>query len=452
MPRFDTGDTIVAIATASEPGLRGIVRMSGPHAFSVAHAHFNPRGPANPYNPPTPAWVAGTWTSSAFPIPVPARIAIAPAPRSYTTQDLIEIHLIGSQPVLRAAVSDCLSHGARLAEPGEFTLRAFLAGRLDLMQSEAVLEVIDARTPAQLDAALEQLAGGLNHPLRASRDQLLDHLAYLEATLDFTEEPDVAPLNLSSLATEIEATRRSLLALLARMTDRERADARMRVVLHGPPNAGKSSLFNALLGRSTALVSNIPGTTTDYLVSPCHCEDQTIDLVDTAGRDESPDPIGLRSQAMRAREVDRSDLVLRCHPADAPASTFSTHEPASNALLVLTKADLNPTCQLPPGAIATSAATGAGLDALRHAIAQRLRSKREPGSHAFQSTSLRCRESLQTAADALAGAVATIDSGNSGEFVALDLRRAVDALGEIVGAVVTDDLLDRVFSRFCIGK
>jgi tRNA modification GTPase len=343
-----------------------------------------------------------------------------------------------------------LAQGARPAEPGEFTLRAFLSGRIDLTRAEAVLGVIDARNPAQLDAALKQLAGGLFGPIALLRDRLLDVLAHLEAGLDFVEEPDVDPLGRLDLAENLAAGSADLAALADRLRARERPGGHPAVVLVGPPNAGKSRLFNALLGTSRALVSPVPGTTRDYLAALCDCDGLTVEIIDTAGAERARDPIEARAQAFRDEQAARADLLLACLPAED--QTDPHFNPSDRpTLLVRTKADLAPGSPSPPGLISTSAATGEGLDALRRAIASALRD--DPADADLPATTgARCRDSLVRASTALAAASATVSLGGGDELVAIDLRQALDDLGRVVGAIVTDDILDRIFRKFCIGK
>jgi tRNA modification GTPase len=381
-------------------------------------------------------------------------IAVWPGPRSYTGQDAAEIHLIGSAPLSGLVLSDCLTKGARPAESGEFTLRAFLSGRIDLTQAEAVLGVIEAGNPAQLDAALRQLAGGLSGPITALRDRLLDLVAHLEANLDFTEEPDVGPVSRASLAHELNDAAENLSDIASQLSERERASGHPRVVLAGPPNAGKSRLFNALLGRDRAIVSPLAGTTRDYLSELCHCDGLAVELIDTAGFDEPADAVTRHAQELRADQAAQADLLLECCSVEAPLAPEGPAAPAINLLRVRTKADLVLTAGERPavqGEIHTSAVTGAGLSALRSAIARMLR-ERDAGEEALLCTGARCRGSVIRAAAALRSAAQIIVESGGDELVAFDLRLAVDELGVVVGASVTDDILDRIFRRFCIGK
>ena len=380
---------------------------------------------------------------------MPASIALWPGPRTYTGQPSAEIQTSGNPALLGLVLADGLARGARLAEPGEFTLRAFLSGRIDLTRAEAVLAVIDARSPAQLDAALNQLAGGLAGPIAALRDRLLDVLAHLEAGLDFADEDDVGPIGRMALAGDLARGASGLETLADQLRGRDRAGGRPRVVLVGPPNAGKSGLFNALIGEAKAIVSPRAGTTRDYLEAPCDCDGLAVDLVDTAGLDAADSPIEARAQALGAGQAEAADLRLDCRPIDDPAPFGPEAGPPR--LLVWTKADLGPAPDHPPDAIATSARTGLGLDRLRLAVAGALRDRPADGV-APAATAARCRDSFVRAGQALRSAADALDLNGGDELVAVDLREAIDELGRVVGAVVTDDILDRIFRRFCIGK
>jgi tRNA modification GTPase len=326
----------------------------------------------------------------------------------------------------------------------------------------AVLGVIESRRPAQLQAALRQLAGGIAGSVSELRDRLLDILAHLEANLDFVDEPDVDVLERSALAQDLAARSTELATLADRLRNRDRAGGLPRVVLVGPPNAGKSRLFNALVGREIALVSRSPGTTRDYLSATCDCDGMTIELIDTAGADKAATSIETRAQALRAEQAQTADLVLDCLPADAdderscadasPPSSAANATETSLRLKVLTKCDLSSAAsQRKDDRIPSSALTGAGLEALGRAIASTLRAAADE-LDLPTTTSARCGESLARASEALASASEVLSHGGGDELVAFDLRAAVDELGKVVGAIVTDDILDRIFSRFCIGK
>jgi tRNA modification GTPase len=372
-------------------------------------------------------------------------IARWPGGGSYTGQALAEIHVIGSPPVLQAVLGTVLGRGARPAGPGEFTLRAFLSGRLDLTQAESVAALIEARNAGQLDRALRQLAGGLAGPIGRLRDRLLDLLAHLEAGLDFVDEEDVDPLARSALADELAVAAGELATLAATLGSRSVSDELQRVVLAGPPNSGKSSLFNALLREDRALVSSVAGTTRDYVEAPFRLDGVWAILVDTAGLEEAATSIDAQAQSQRAGQHAAADLLLCCQAADQPTPADPRGDGYSIGLI--TKADLLE-MPAPEGCLPVSSASEQGLDELRARISERLR---ERASEA-DPTAARCRDALARASVALGDASEAVSEGLGDELVAIELRQALDDLGRVVGAVVTDDILDRIFSRFCIGK
>ncbi|QEH34161.1 tRNA modification GTPase MnmE [Aquisphaera giovannonii] len=450
---LDTDDTIAAISSAPGPGARGLVRITGADAFRIAGSFFQPELDAPADRPPRASLRRGWLALEGLRPRLAAALALWPAPRTYTGQDVAEVHLVGSPPLLDLVLSQCLARGARPAQAGEFTLRAFLNGRLDLTRAEAVLGVIDAQNPAQLEAALEQLAGGISAPIAALRDRLLDLTALIEANLDFVDEHDVDPVADARLAGELDAASADLAGLAARLSGRDRPSHLPRVVLLGPPNAGKSRLFNAMAGEDHAIVSPVAGTTRDYLVARCDCDGVAFELVDTAGEEAPGEPIQAQAQDHRGEQARRADLLLLCEPA--PDEGSSPGETCADApfLRVRTKCDLV-TSDEPPARddpIRTSAATGDGLAALRSAIAEHLRARPGDGDQPA-GTAARCRDSLARAGDSLASAAEALRSALGQELVAFELRSAIDELGKVVGATFTDDILDRIFSRFCIGK
>ena len=367
---------------------------------------------------------------------------------------------------MEAIVRASCAAGARLAEPGEFTLRAFLAGRIDLVQAEAVLGVIDAADRRQLDVALAQLAGGVSQALNSLRDQLLDLLADLEAGLDFAEE-DIRFVAGDELDRRLTTAADTVARLVDQMRGREQTDAAPRVVLVGEPNAGKSSLFNALVGRLGALVSPAPGTTRDYLCARLDFDGVAIQLIDTAGLDGevAADAVSNAAQRATREQTEQADLRLLCIDAarwhdvrkdrmSSAAADYSPTPAAKAQLVVITKCDLTAIHTHAGAGVATSAVTGAGVDELKAAIREQLVSARSDASPAavVASTAGRCRESLRLASDSLARALELATARGGEELIAIELRAALVELGKTVGAIYTDDLLDRIFSRFCIGK
>lgn len=444
---MDPNDTIAAIATPPGPAARGIVRLSGRLAWPIALEGFRPDREWPP--PRFPEIRPGALTIDGVRPVVPAMVALWPGPRTYTGQPVAEIHVVGCPPILDRLLAQALASGARHAEPGEFTLRGFLSGRIDLTRAEAVLGVIEAANPAQLDAALRQLAGGLSGPILALRDHLLDVAAELEANLDFSEESDVEPVERAAMAADLERSAGDLADLARRLDERGRPEGYPRVVLVGPPNAGKSRLFNAILGRDRAIVSPRAGTTLDYLTGLCDCEGLTVELVDTAGIEAAHDDVAGQAQEHREREAERADLLLDCW-----AATWGAHPgPADREgrrIRVWTRSDEAAATDI-SDVVATSAVTGAGVAALRSAIAGVLRAG-DSETNLPAGTAARCRGSLLGAGAALRSAAESLAAGAGDELVAFDVRLAAEELGKVVGAVVTDDILDRIFRRFCIGK
>ncbi|HEV3138143.1 MAG TPA: tRNA modification GTPase [Pirellulales bacterium] len=454
---YQIDDTIAAIASAPGGAARGIVRLSGPDVIQIVEACFRPH-PKQALGVIQSAMALGgsVLLNSPTVSALPAELYLWPNRRSYTRQPVAEFHTLGSPPLVSALLKTVCSAGARLAEPGEFTLRAFLAGRLDLTQAEAVLGIIDARSQQDLSAALAQLAGGLATPLKALRDSLLDLLAQLEAGLDFAEE-DIQFITSEQIRTELDRAIEVVAQLTRQLAARTHSDAGPRVALVGWPNVGKSSLFNVLSQHGTALVSNEPGTTRDYLIVSLAFDGTGCQLVDTAGAEphNRGENIGGIAQQFSASQARQCDIRLLCLDATRPLNDWERGELAVNhladQLVVITKCDGPRRLELACDAIETSALAGLGLQRLRLAIHQAV-VRVQRGETAATLTGERCGESLRKADESLLRAAEMNQAGNGEELIAAELRVAVDELGKVAGAVYTDDILDRIFSRFCIGK
>ncbi len=456
-----TEDTICAIASAPSGAARGIIRISGRQTLSILRqALLN--SPAWPQRMaqrlPIALPIAG------FSQPLTGAALVWPTGRSYTGQPSAELHLPGCMPLLDGAIEELVAAGARPARPGEFTLRAFLAGRLDLTQAEAVLGVIDADDQRSLAIALEQLAGGLSGPLGQIRGQLLDLLSHLEAGLDFVEE-DIEFITASELSSALADISQRLTTIREQLSTRASSSDLPLVVLRGKPNAGKSRLMNALAGNQAAIVAELAGTTRDTVHTLATVGRHTIRLADTAGVEAGRNAIEQQAQAAGEAIHQRATLRLICWDAldPTPPPVFATDQVPS--LWVRTKVDLQPTATataandpasdiavLPPTWIPTSSLTGVGLDNLKQYIAQTLDSLSDATAGGVANTAVRCAASLDRAIESIAQAsqVSAADGGQ--ELVASEMRIALSALGEVTGEVYTDDILDRIFSRFCIGK
>jgi tRNA modification GTPase len=459
----DLDQTIAAIASAPGGAGRGIVRVSGSEAVLVVGRLFD-----MPETADGPAGrCRGGIQLAGFPT-VEADAWVWPTARSYTGQPMVELHLPGSPPLLERVLETLYQCGVRPARAGEFTLRAFLAGRMDLAQAEAVLGVIDADDHEELTAALNQLAGGLSGKLLHLRQDLLELLADLEAGLDFVEE-DIEFVSRDEVMRRLQEGIDVVQSLEQQADGRMLSDGQLRVVLAGLPNAGKSTLFNALTRTDDAIVSSVAGTTRDYLSARLDCGNLTIELVDTAGLDQPGSGIDGFAQQLGGDQVGQADLVLWCSALDGEPALrdddqlrFDALAIRSNRILrVWTRADLelgdslnprNLVVTPPAEPLAVSAVTGAGLDDLRSQISETL-AERSQGERQFVgSTAARSRDSLRRSCESLERARDAADDRLGDELVAFETRAAIETLGEIVGAVYTDDLLDQIFSRFCIGK
>ncbi len=454
-----TADTIAAIASAAGSAPRGMVRLSGPATQAVLHNCLDADATGRLAAIAVPTALGVELVLSSDGPRLPATIYYWPDERSYTRQPAAEIHTVGSPPLLAAVLAAVCDNGARLAQPGEFTLRAFLAGRLDLTQAEAVLGVIDARGDADLRSALAQLAGGLARPLHRLRETLLDLLAHLEAGLDFVEE-DIEFVTRKELARQLAGVEADLQATLAQLSGRKIDRTLPRVALVGWPNVGKSSLFNGLTDGH-ALVSNIPGTTRDYLSAEVDLgEDCRCLLIDTAGYEvvAPTETVPHEAQQLSHDQTLHCDVELFCLDCDRALNAWERGrlaEPATTVrIIVWTKSDLCPAGEFPRLAspatmVQTTTLHESGLIHLRAALRNTLANL---ASDASTATAQRCAGSLRAAASGIAGALELCVSGGDEALIAVELRLALEQLGQVVGAIYTDDILDRVFSRFCIGK
>ena len=445
---FSTSDTIVAVATPPGRGAIGVVRLSGPDAHAIARQLTSRRSPF-------PSRLAVFTRISIDRTAIDQIVAtFFPGPNSYTGDDTVEFSAHGSMPILRAIVVAATDTGARLAEPGEFTLRAFLNGRIDLMQAEAVADLIDAVTPLQARVAFDQLQGTLTGAIRVISDALFDLMARLEASVDFPEEGYhfLEPADMkSALDALIDRT-----ALLMADAGRGRLVREgFQVAIVGKPNVGKSSLFNALAGTSRAIVTPVPGTTRDLLVDVVDINGFRVTLVDTAGLRASEDEIEAEGVVRARQALSSSDAALVVVDGSEPLDQFDqeaiSYTIDIKRLIVSNKSDLgrSPSSEFIP----ISAKTGSGLDTLRACLLSVLEG--EPTLDRPMISNLRHINLVRQAHDALTRARDAV--GSSGrdlpeEFVLADLQHAPASLDEVSGRRAPEDLLNHIFSRFCVGK
>jgi tRNA modification GTPase len=449
---FSPDDTIVAIATPAGRGGLGVVRISGSRACDVAGRILVRTAPLIPRHA-TLTRVRGSGAG----VEQIVDEVIAPwfsAPHSYTGEQVVELSTHGSPVVLQNILKSAIDAGARLAQPGEFTLRAFLNGKIDLIQAEAVADLIDAVTPLQARVAFDQLDGTLTAKIVAFDARLLDLVARLEASLDFPEEgyhfiePTAIACSVTSVISELDALLQS-----ARSGRLIRDGA--TVVIAGRPNVGKSSLFNALLGHARAIVTETPGTTRDLVTETCDVEGLSVTLVDTAGVRETSDRVELEGVWRGSRARDVADLIV----VVLDGAEALTHEDAQLLnetanrvrVLVANKCD-HVAAWSRDDTLSVSATTGDGLDALRRAIVDAL-SGGEPLRDSTSISNVRHVALLDRARGHLADArAAALDAVTSEEFLLADLHAARSSLAEVVGAHTNEDVLRHIFERFCIGK
>ena len=462
---FSTSDTIVAIATPPGRGGLGVIRISGPDASRIAnsligrskplkprHATFGRFGVSPPFSPSSRDEMGRSNASDHV------VLTYFVAPSSYTGEDVVEVSAHGSPVVLGSILRAAIDAGARLAEPGEFTLRAFLNQKLDLVQAEAVADLIDAVTPLQARAAFDQLEGTLTTTITAIEKDLFDIVARLEASLDFPDEGYhfVAPKEASE---SIAAVIARVDALLAQAQRGRMVREGAAVAIVGTPNVGKSSLFNALLNANRAIVTAIPGTTRDLLTEQADIGGLSLSLIDTAGVRDTADVVEKEGVARAKAAVDVADLTIvlldRSRPLSMDDRELLGITASKPRVVAWNKIDLPPSQPLEPldpiEAVAISATTGAGIDRLIAAIGNALGTG-EALRDRPQVTNVRHAVLLERAKESLTRAATALESKISEEFPLLDLQEAGAALQEITGRRTSDDLLRHIFERFCIGK
>jgi tRNA modification GTPase len=458
-------DTIAAIATPLGEGGLAVVRVSGAQALIVADKVFLPVG-KNSLKPS----VATTHTIHFGKIIRSEQVidevllAVLRAPRTFTREDTVEISCHGGILPAKLVLDTILENGARLAEPGEFTRRAFLNGRIDLAQAEAVADLIHSRTELALAAANEQLAGKLSQRINELRDDLMKTLAHVEAYIDFPEE-DIAEETKGQLLSRLENGIAFMDELLRTANEGQILRHGIRAAIVGRPNAGKSSLLNQLLGHDRAIVSPIAGTTRDTIEETANIRGLPVVFIDTAGLREGRDEIEVEGIRRSRETLEKAELILHVLDASEPLTNadeiYLAEFAAKKRILVRNKTDLPIKLELPNDsqftihnsrAVDVSCLSGQGIEALKDAIKNLVwAGKIEAGMLQVMINS-RHQEALGRAR---AGAVRTLDALRADatlELVALDLRIAVNAVGEIVGKTATEDLLDSIFSQFCIGK
>ncbi len=452
-------DTIAAIATPLGEGGLAVLRVSGPQALAVVDRSFVPVGKSSlpPSAAPTHTIQYGR-IENAGAIIDEVLLAVMRAPRTFTREDVVEISCHGGLMPARLVLDVLLRNGARMALPGEFTRRAFLNGRIDLAQAEAVADLIHSRTELALAAAHEQLAGKLSQRINRLRDDLVKILAHVEAHIDFPDE-DIAPATLEQLVQRLEHGVAFMDELLRTANEGQILRRGIRAAIVGRPNAGKSSLLNQLLGHERAIVSPIAGTTRDTIEETANIRGLPIVFIDTAGLRDAGDALEVEGVRRSRESLARAELILHVLDASEPLTLADEQHLAEFAarkkIIIGNKIDLPRRLEwkgVTETLVEVSCITGKGLEALREAIKEAVWSG-DIHAEMFQvMINARHQDALQRARTSTVRSLDALRSGATLELVALDLRIGVQAVGEIVGQTTTEDLLDSIFSQFCIGK
>ena len=454
-------DTVIAVSTAAGHAVRGVVRMSGPLALPLAEGRFHPAGSLDGRWRRTFRATPGEFALHSPPVRVPAVLYVMRAPHSYTREDVVELHVPGSPAVLDMVLDDLLGAGAdglRPAEPGEFTRRAFLNERIDLSQAEAVLGIIRARSESELLASAARLEGSVSRFCATLLDEVTDLRVHAEAALDFAPH-GIDLIGERELLDRCRALRRRAAGQLARGKGEGASDGSVNVVLCGAPNAGKSSLLNRLAGGERSLVHSRPGTTRDTVSVELTLDGVRFRLSDTAGLATGLAGADADAVERARRRIGSAHLVVLVLDGSAPAPEGALEAvgrvPASRLLCVVNKCDLPRVldCGRLAGAVLhTCAMTGQGVDELRREMWRTVAEGRLDASAADCLLNARQRAAVRRALREVEGAEQAVEAGMGLEFAAFNLREAAEVMREVTGQSASGDVLDRIFSRFCIGK
>jgi tRNA modification GTPase len=453
-------DTIAAIATPLGDGGLAVIRLSGREALGLADRCFVPKakGAPKPSAAPTHTLHLGHIVREGQAVDE-VMLAVMRAPRTFTREDVVEITCHGGLLPAKLVLDTVLAHGARLAGPGEFTRRAFLNGRIDLAQAEAVADLIHSRTELALRAANQQLCGKLSQRINQLRDQMLETLAHVEAHIDFPEE-DIAPDAGRELLGRLERGMLFMDQLLRTAEEGQLLRRGIRGGIIGRPNAGKSSLLNQLLGRDRAIVSPIPGTTRDTIEETANIRGVPVVFIDTAGLRQGRDELEREGIRRTRQALGQAEFILHVFDGSEPLTEADGNYLAEfgqkKRILVRNKIDLPRRLEfavdLAAPLVEVCCLTGQGIEALKDAIKELAWSGEIKAEMLEVMINSRHQEALNRARAATLRAKEALSQGLTLELPAMDLRIAVNAIGEIVGKTTTDDLLDVVFSQFCIGK
>lgn len=464
MSRFtEKGKTFAAIATAMSPGSIGIIRISGPESFEAIQKIFKPAHAARFSKMETHTVHYGHILSENGTVIDEVMVLLMRGPKSFTAEDTVEIDTHGGILVTQQVFERVLSTGVRVAEPGEFTKQAFLNGRVDLSEAEAVMDLINSKNAFAASAALSQLQGSVKNKIQSMREDILDAVAYIEAALDDPEHISLDGYT-AQLKAKLEPMKTSIDRMLETYKDGAVLKEGVKTVLLGKPNAGKSSLLNALLGRERAIVTDIAGTTRDTLSEQVNIGGIGFEFTDTAGIRETQDvveTIGVERSISQAQEADLLLFVADASlPLDENDRRILQILKEKKSLVLYNKTDLTPQLTIeelkeycaPETILPVSAKTGEGMDAIKNRLVEMFRAGELLYNDEVLITNARHKEALENARGSLLQALEGISEDVSEDFLTIDLLDAYEALGRITGETLDDDVADRIFEKFCMGK
>ncbi len=455
-------DTIAAISTPVGQGGIGIVRLSGPDAVAIAGRIFRSKKNEKPSEAPSHKMLYGHIVDPADERLVDeVLLAIMRAPNSYTREDVVEINCHGSMVSVRQILEIALRQGARVAEPGEFTKRAFLNGRIDLSQAEAVIDIIHAKTEESMRIASEQLRGGLTEKLSQIREQLIEMTAFVEAHIDFPED-EIETASKKEIEKKLLDVSAEINRLSATFNEARFFREGLSIAIVGRPNVGKSSLLNALLQKDRAIVTNLPGTTRDLIEDYLNINGLPIRIMDTAGIRSSDETIEQEGIRRSIQALSHADFIVAMFDGSEPFGQ-EDHELLGlirdkNAVMVISKADLPQRISLKNSAaegkhcLCLSAVTGEGIERLKSVIFESNLHGWKGEREGVVVTNIRHKAALDSAAEALGRARGLLSGNNPLELFSIEMRGSLDRIGEIAGTITTDEILEKIFSSFCIGK
>ena len=466
---IETQDTIAAISTPSGRSFSAIIKISGTEAIQCIKNSFVPNSHIDLENMPTYTSVQGYINVLEEQINIPVLLYIMRQPYSYTKEDVVEIHTIGSPWILEMLLNSIFSkkpdtkRNIRISQPGEFTKRAFLHGRIDLTQAESTMRIIRAQTDSELKSAIMQLTGSISKQIKYVQDEAVSLCAHIEAAIDFSDQ-DIELISIVEITNRLETIKRTISDLLAQSETSKVYTDGINTILYGKPNVGKSSLINALLEKKRAVVSEIPGTTRDIIADTLDVSGIRFKLTDTAGIDETEDIVS--SLAMeRTKDTLKSAHVILIVFDDNTSINEQLREIkleniTGSIIVVINKCDLQKNdlpVELPVElrkypVVRTSTTTGEGLEKLKKILLETVLGGQVNIYGSPSTFNTRQKEALLRSLQSILQTIESAKNDESYEFIALNLRTAVDALGEVVGEITTENILDKIFSGFCIGK